>query len=43
MSFDNTYETMDLRQYEAVCVPYVDDGHISDFSQLTIGQYVTTQ
>ena len=43
MSFDNTYETMDLRRYEAVCVPYVDDGHISSQSQLTIGQYVTSQ
>jgi len=40
MRFDNTYETMDLRQYEVVCVPYVDDGHIADQSQLTIGQYV---
>ena len=40
MSFDNTYETMDLRQYEVFCVPYVDDGHIADQSQLTIGQYV---
>lgn len=43
MRFDNTYETMDLRQYEAVCVPYVDDGHINATSQLTIGQYVTSQ
>ena len=43
MSFDNTYETMDLRIYEAICVPYVDDGHIADQSQLTIGQYVTSQ
>lgn len=43
MRFDNTYETMDLRQYEAVCVPYIDDGYISATSQLTIGQYVTSQ
>ena len=40
MRFDNTYETMDLRQYDVFCVPYVDDGHIADQSQLTIGQYV---
>lgn len=40
MRFDNTYETMDLRQYDVFCVPYVDDGHIADTSQLTIGQYV---
>jgi len=40
MRFDNTYETMDHRIYETFCVPYVDNGHIADNSQLTIGQYV---
>jgi len=43
MRFDNTYETMDLRQHDAYCVPYVDDGHIAPFSVKTVGQYVTSQ
>lgn len=43
MRFDNTYETMDLRQHEAYCVPYVDDGHIYAYSNKTVGQYVVSQ
>ena len=40
MRFDNTYETMDNRIYEVFCIPYVENGYVSDTSQLTIGQYV---
>lgn len=42
MRFDNTYETMDLRQHDTYCVPYVEDGYVQSTSSRTIGQYVTS-
>ena len=41
MSFDNTYETMDLRQYEVVCAAYAEPGYVENLNSSVIGNYVT--
>ena len=41
MSFDNQYETMDLRQYEVVCAAYAEPGYVENLNSSVIGNYVT--